>query len=278
MRALFFFFVIIVGCSSVSAQTLIGKIVDQLTGEPLDYANIKVIGKDIGSISYSNGEFDIQLPSSLTADSLRISYIGYHDRTMSIADLDLDTRYTIKLEPLVQQLSEVEISVKQETEKLGNMKVGRTYSGWGDLESLRGRIIGTLIDEAVCPVKAKSFAFRINHNEWDSVRLRLNFLEFKDGHPGSSILSRNIFITTSLRHTWVTVNLADYDVIVCNKTMATVEWVDAWGKTGQSGNRLTISNSKNSGYTFRQEPGQQSGKLTFDDFAPAMYLEVFKGG
>lgn len=193
MRALFFF-VIIVSCNSATAQTLTGKIVDQLTGEPLDYANIKVIGKDIGSISYSNGEFGIQLPASLTADSLRISYIGYHDRILSIADLDLDTHYTIKLEPRIQQLSEVEIKVKQETVKLGNIKIGRTYSGWGDFESLRGRIIGTLIDGMVCPVKAKSFAFRINHNEWDSVKFRLNFLEFKDGHPGSSILSK-IFLS-----------------------------------------------------------------------------------
>ncbi len=43
------------------AQVFKGKITDKETSEPLPYANIGVVGKNVGGISYDDGSFSIDI-------------------------------------------------------------------------------------------------------------------------------------------------------------------------------------------------------------------------
>ncbi len=257
------------------SQIFKGKVLDAATGQALEYANIGVRGKNIGGISFQNGEFSIDLSSAAKQDVVRISYIGYESQSLAISSLDLTQHHAIRLSPKPTHLDPIVISEKLETHIIGNQKSGRTFTGWGDFKSLRGRTRGLLIEGTECPVKVKSFFFRINHNDWDSVAFRLNFIKVENGKEGESLLQGNIIFTTAQRNKWIKVDVINYNVILCFKAIVTLEWVDAWGKLGEYSNMLTLSLSKSSGHLYLREPGEEVGSLKMDDHAPAMYLEVY---
>ena len=109
-----------------------------------------------------------------------------------IGSLELSQHHTIRLSPKSTHLVPIVISEKMETHIIGNPKTGRTFTGWGDFKSLRGRTRGILIEGIECPVKVKSFFFRINHNDWNSVAFRLNFIKVENGKEDESLLQKNI--------------------------------------------------------------------------------------
>jgi hypothetical protein len=226
------------------SQIFNGKVLDAATGQALEYANIGVTGKNIGDISFQNGEFSIDLSGAAKQDVVRISYIGYESQSIVISSLDLSQRHAIQLSPKSTHLDPIVISEKLETHIIGNQKTGRTFTDWGDFKSLRGRARGLLVEGTECPVKVKSFSFRINHNDWDSVAFRLNFMNVENGKEGAPLLRKNIIFTTAQRHKWIKVDVIAYNVILCSKAIVTLEWVDAWGKLGEYSNLLTLSLSK----------------------------------
>lgn len=269
---------ILLGLSSPTlSQSFYGEVIDADNNEPLQYANIGIVGKNIGGIAFRDGKFNIALKGMESSDTIKVSYIGYQSQLIPAATLDLSLYHKIRLKPSAVLLKPIIISEKKQSKILGNAKAGHTRTGWGDLQSLRGRIRGLKITGIECSVKAKSFCFKIDDNEWDSVAFRLNFLESeKDGSAGESILAENIFVVTSAKRRWVCVDLESYNLLLCSSIVATLEWVDAWGKTGIYSNVLTFSLSKTPGYEYMREAGEENGKLQWTATSPAMYLEVYQ--
>ena len=266
-----------VGYFHAYAQALKGAVIDEVSGEPLPYANVSVVGKNIGSITLGNGTFKLDIASATSTDTIRFSYIGYESISIPIRSIDLSTEYIIPLLPITYQITPVTITAtKKEVDLLGNPKTGRRMTGWGDFQSYRGRIRGLLIEGVDYPAKVKSFSFRINHNDWDSVAFRLNFLSMENGQPGKSILTENIIFHTDKKHKWVEIELEKYDIALCNETLITLEWVDAWGSVGEYSNVLTLSLSRNGGYVYNKEANEEFGSFLFDENAPAMFIAIYR--
>ena len=258
------------------SQSFNGEVIDADTGLPLQYANIGIVGKNIGGIAFRDGIFNIALKGMESSDTIKVSYIGYQSQLIPAATLELSLYHKIRLKPSAVLLKPIIVREKRQIKILGNAKAGQARTGWGDLQSLRGRTRGLKITDIECNVRAKSFCFKIDDNEWDSVAFRLNFLESKDGDStGESILAENIFVVTSAKRRWVCVDLERYDLLLCGSVIATLEWVDAWGKTGIYSNVLTFSLSKTPGYEYMREAGEENGRLQWTDTSPAMYLEVY---
>lgn len=256
-------------------QSLTGIVIDDTTKEELSYVTISIVGKNKGFISYENGEFSIDLDLEYLRDTLKFSYVGYKSLVVPISSIDFKEKHIVKLTPEEYILNQIEVSANSSTLQLGSNKVGRTYTGWGDFESSKGRMRGLIIEGAECPVKLKSFSFRINHNDWDSIRFRLNFRKIaEDMKPEESLLTSNIFITTSLKHKWIKTDLDAYNILICNRVLVTLEWVDAWGTTGNFSNLLTLSNGKDQGYTLSQEIGEDFATIS-EGLLPAIFLEVY---
>lgn len=257
------------------SQSLTGIVIDDTTKEELSYVNISIVGKNKGFISYLNGEFSIDLNVEHLRDTLKFSYVGYKSHMVPISSIDFKEKQIVKLTPEEYVLNPIEVSANSSTLQLGSNKAGRTYTGWGDFESSKGRMRGLIIEGAECPVKLKSFSFRINHNDWDSIRFRLNFRKIgEDMKPEESLLTSNIFITTSLKHKWIKTDLDAYNILICNRVLVTLEWVDAWGTTGKFSNLLTLSNGKSQGYTLSQEIGEDFATIS-EGLLPAIFLEVY---
>ncbi len=62
---------------SVSILKIEGKIIDNNTKKPIEYANISLIGKSIGTVSNTDGEFVMKISPAFIYDSIGISCLGY---------------------------------------------------------------------------------------------------------------------------------------------------------------------------------------------------------
>lgn len=84
-----------------------GKVIDADSGSPLPYAHIFVV--DAGSVSNSEGEFNLAIDEELLNYSLKVSYIGYNPSTISLSSLESYTDLTISLKAISYELEGVQV-------------------------------------------------------------------------------------------------------------------------------------------------------------------------
>jgi hypothetical protein len=258
-----------------SAQLFKGKVIGEDTGEPLGYASVIVLGKNMGGITSANGDFEFDLTGAEKSDSVRFSYLGYQSRSLPVGSIDFTSVLVIRLKPKLTTLKPVSVTADINTRMLGNTRSGRFRTGWGDFKSLRGRTRGLLIQGAECPARVKSLSFHIDDNEWDSVAFRINFFKVENDKPAESILEQNILFTTAEKHRWVKADLSKYNITICEKVIVALEWVDAWGSVGEFSKVLTFSLSNSEGYSYQREANQEFGTLVTEERSPAMFIEVY---
>ena len=85
--------------------TLNGVILDEITGEPLSYANIGLYNKSIGTISNDNGEFILKMNRRYLDDTLVVSFMGYRNRFIPIRQFRDSS--VIKMEKKLYTIQEV---------------------------------------------------------------------------------------------------------------------------------------------------------------------------
>jgi len=67
-----------------SQKSISGKVVDADDGEPIPDAQVKIVGRGLGSVTNLKGEYQLNVPEN--ADSLLVSYVGYEKQTVKIKD------------------------------------------------------------------------------------------------------------------------------------------------------------------------------------------------
>jgi len=85
--------------TSITPDTITIQIIDSLTKEPLPGCHIRNLDNRFGVITDEIGEIRIDLDKLERRDSLKISYIGYFDKIISIQELS-ETR-TVELNSLI---------------------------------------------------------------------------------------------------------------------------------------------------------------------------------
>ena len=198
MRMKFFLILTLALSSSISfsQETYQGKISDSKTGNALAYVNIGIVGKNIGTVSNSEGNFKIVFDEKFDEDTLRISMIGYKSLEFKVIDFknEIHNKPLIQLEQGVFALEEIRISHKKLKEKiLGNKTESKVMLG-GFTSNELGNEVGVVIKIKASPTYIESFSASIASNKYDSLKFRLNFYDLKDGFPDKSILKENIII------------------------------------------------------------------------------------
>jgi hypothetical protein len=88
-----------------------GKIVDKKTGSSLAYAGLTVVGTNISSISNSEGDFSIKISKGISNPKIKVSFIGYKNKLVTLTDLKPD-KPRIELEPMAVELPELNVISK----------------------------------------------------------------------------------------------------------------------------------------------------------------------
>lgn len=101
-RSLLLFALFVIGCLQLMAQTrtIKGEVTDAQNGEALIGATVMVEGEKGGTVTDFDGNFSLQVSSS--AKKIKVSYIGYIDKVLSISD-----NMKVKLESDSKALADV---------------------------------------------------------------------------------------------------------------------------------------------------------------------------
>jgi hypothetical protein len=70
--------------SNWQVRNITGVIKDSETGEPLPFATIGIISKGRGTVTNSNGEFNLKITRSCINDTLSVSYLGYFNKEIAV--------------------------------------------------------------------------------------------------------------------------------------------------------------------------------------------------
>ncbi len=228
-----------------------GLVVDALSGEPIPYVNIGVVGKGIGTVSDEEGKFYLEWDSDRLGpeDVIQFSSLGYSPLNISIAEKRSIEPQTSKylMTPKPEELNEVVVTnagTFTSEEQLGYESGDRRSFGyWKDNIALGGEL-GTEIKIRKGLRRLDEFSFEVWGNTSDSVLLRVNFYkdDGKQGYPGTNInrSGKNILFTVTQNTSKAVVPLSEYGLFVRDDFVASLELVKVFG-TGEIGLILAAS-------------------------------------
>ncbi len=222
------------------AQTILkGKVVNQF-GSPIEYANIGIVNKSIGTITGANGTFNLCIKTVDDADNIRFSMIGFIPQCFELKNL-LGKESTIVLQEQQIQLNEVVVKPRKDFQEKGNK--GHSWlgkcCGWGGTEHGKGSELGTKVSLGNDPVRIQKLCVRILHHSFDSSLFRLHIRNIVDNKPDRELLSQNIYLPISKKSGWVTFDLRKYDLFLSGDIAVTLEWIKV---IGINNNRLVRVN------------------------------------
>lgn len=79
-----------VGCFLIGLMSVLSgysrTVLSESTREPVIYASVGVINRNLGTVTDTSGNFSLSIPSGFVNDSIRISSVGYVAKTFAVKD------------------------------------------------------------------------------------------------------------------------------------------------------------------------------------------------
>jgi hypothetical protein len=90
-----------------------GKVIDSKTSHPVPYATVHLKNAQVGVISNAEGDFRILNSPGFLYDSLIVSCIGFHRRSVAFSVLKISGMNNLKLVPNIYVLNEVSVTARK---------------------------------------------------------------------------------------------------------------------------------------------------------------------
>jgi hypothetical protein len=170
-----------------------GVVIDSKTKKELVYATITVSGTNISTITNSQGDFSIKIPTVYLTNKIIVSYLGYTSQVIDIQNLT-ENNNIIKLETYIEELSEVKIEVKDAKSLVLEMLKRRSQNYFSEQTTMTGFYRETIkkrrsyvsLSEAVVEIYKQSYSNSKNdilklykarkstdYNKLDTITLKL---------------------------------------------------------------------------------------------------------
>ena len=105
-----------------------GRIIDAETNNPVEFANIGVVGVYAGTASDFNGNFNLEISKDFIGSDVIISAVGYRSKEISIIEMQEYEGRVIKLFPHTYGIEQVEVTA--DSKRLyGILKTASTVLG-----------------------------------------------------------------------------------------------------------------------------------------------------
>jgi hypothetical protein len=265
-----------------------GIFIDSISNAPVDFVDIGIIGKNVGSVSNEKGNFHLIIPNQNLGNFLSISRIGYNSKNILVGEVIKQTYIKIFLIPKITEIQEIQINQKAlKSKTIGNISKSKNivFGLTSDTSNL-GREVGMVMHLPKNPVFIKSFNFHISGNNTDSAKLRLNLYEFANGEIGKNLLKENIFFTITKKNSEdFNVDLSRYNIHAANDILISTENVAIYVSHGPDPNikndkyfynKINISGSILGPKSFyKQVSFGQWEKIPFK-FSPGFWIEIMK--
>tara|TARA_B100001179_G_scaffold233171_1_gene229869 strand:+ start:5236 stop:8253 length:3018 start_codon:yes stop_codon:yes gene_type:complete len=235
MRLRLFFLLSLITCIAYSQQwELQGAVINGKTQAPVEFANIGVVNKHIGTVSGIDGTFyfSIKRDDVSASDLVQFSTIGFTSKTISVGQLaqQLAQNKPIVLEPVTYELDTVMLIGGEKKEvTLGNNGYStEIYGYWRDSLALGGEI-ATKINIRKRNTSLNTLQFRVLENYSDSLLIRINIYDSKNQYPAKNLLTQNIYHTVTQRNGVEMVDLSPYRIRVSSDIIVSIELIKIYG-------------------------------------------------
>jgi hypothetical protein len=220
----------IISSANLIAQSFSGFITCMQTGQPVEYANIGIVGKNVGTVSNDKGYFSLQIEEKYNNDSLLFTCIGYRPYLIKVSEFRKLQNHSISLEEKVTQIQTVLVLPKKYAQKkLGVTTRNKSFSA-GFSDNQLGYEMGIMM-------KVKKTAFiqtvnlNINQCTYDSILYRLNIYKVKGKMNFENILTKPIYIKLpkSMLNKTVTIDLTSYNLMLQGYFLVALEHIKDMG-------------------------------------------------
>ncbi|OSY87903.1 hypothetical protein WH52_07625 [Tenacibaculum holothuriorum] len=202
---------------SIQSQTILlkGKLIGEVSKEPVVYANISFLEKNKGISSDEEGSFSLEIDKELLQERVHISCLNYNDTIVLASDLQ---NKILKLKPKNIELEEVVLTKKVEREfVVDKYRRKDIKSGFGARQ--RNPWIVTKYfkpnkkHENTPYVKNVIVYFTsITGRRKSKFRIRLFKIDSITGNPSDDIIKENIIAHSRVRDGKVEIDVSKYNI------------------------------------------------------------------
>jgi hypothetical protein len=93
----------------IDYKALKGEVVDSRSKEPLVFASLLLEGSNISTVTNTEGEFLLKIPSEVQTGNVVISFLGYKSRSLPLEWFQ-EKNNSVALDVGITQLAEVDVS------------------------------------------------------------------------------------------------------------------------------------------------------------------------
>jgi len=208
----------------------ISGIVFEMDGEtPIEFVNIGVVDKNVGTVSDRNGNYELQIPAEFHDDTLRFSSIGYHPYSVKVSDFINLNDGNVRLEQRIYDMEEVIVRPRRLRERTLGITT-RNYSivsigwmGYGEVGVLMKNSNTAFLKEANINLKIGPHG---------TIHSRLNIYKAGKNMQLENILTNPIYFSFSkeeVKNDRVTIDLRDQNIVVEGDFLVTFEVVEYSG-------------------------------------------------
>jgi hypothetical protein len=219
-----------------SQHLITGRISASGDKKPIPYANIGIINTPVGTISNTDGSFQISIPEKHAYDTLLFSSLGYERQFIPVQSLIPQADVSISLTEKTTTLERVTVSAKKKKDK--SYLLGNRLNNGGFLYAdsvSAGATIALLIEnkypsnyaELAYPFLVEEVNLFINKNSADPFKLRVRLFQRDSvsGLPDKDLLNENVIINSSIKKGWLTIDLRPYRFIASQPFFLAIEWI-----------------------------------------------------
>lgn len=216
IKTLFLYLILNFTCLSVHSQILEGFIFDDINQGKLPYVNISLKNIDKGTYSNLKGFYRLNLDSINTKDSLIISHIGYHNKSIPLSSFESDQSYNldIGLLPKDEKLDEVILSSKKMKYEWFSRHLGTHRKTTFTSSVPFGTEVAAFIKNDENKIaKIKDVKFKLRQSEKDEINTfktyyRISFYKQNKIHfPGELLTFEDIIIQPENKTQTIKINL-----------------------------------------------------------------------
>lgn len=223
-------FVFVVCCTSLMGQTIQGVVCQSGTGNPVEYANVGITGKNVGTVTDASGRFSLDIAPEFDNDVLLISLLGYAPMEVKVAELRKKAENSLYLKEKVIALKEVVIKPRKVKERVLGVTTKSKAIMAGFKDNLLGYEAGILMKVRKSAV-LKKVKINIAQCSYETLFFRLNVYEVDGKKSFTNILREPIYldIKASAIKDEIQLDLSDKNIVVEDDFLVTLEHVKDLG-------------------------------------------------
>ncbi|MEJ8757375.1 carboxypeptidase-like regulatory domain-containing protein [Pontibacter sp. H259] len=184
--------------------------------EPIPYVNIGIKQKGIGAAATEEGRFTLTLPGNHLQDTLTFSAVGYQELSVPFQVILATNQQEFILTEKATSLKEVVVTNrKTKIRKIGITSRNPFVHGTSQARDPNDIAeLGKFFKLNDKPSDLLAVSLYLRSEKIDSATMRINFYENAKGDPGERLVEKSIIKRLPMRKGWVTIDLADYAIVV----------------------------------------------------------------